>query len=181
MLITYVLYSSLIHALVSSAWFLPIKTRSINSLSKYLHNQHHHHYTEQASHLRSYLRTIAILGFQILCFYVLMEDWSLQVWNVTKSRYLLRNTNVHKPADELALLIYSLWKDSPIINFNYILLILRIKLLRNSLINQPEIPNNTKNQNSEQKEIRIHNERSQQQKSNDNSENLLVNCVFIFA
>jgi hypothetical protein len=37
------------------------------------------------------------------------------------------------------------------------------------------------NQNSEQKEIRIHNERSQQQKSNDNSENLLVNCVFIFA
>jgi hypothetical protein len=60
------------------------------------------------------------------------------------------------------------------------LLILRIKLLRNSLRNHPEIPNNTKNQNSEQKEIRIHNERSQQQKSNDNSENLLVNCVFIF-
>jgi hypothetical protein len=68
----------------------------------------------------------------------------------------------------------------PTSNFNYILLILRIKLLRNSLRNHPEIPNNTKNQNSEQKEIRIHNERSQQQKSNDNSENLLVNCVFIF-
>jgi hypothetical protein len=33
----------------------------------------------------------------------------------------------------------------------------------------------------EQKEIRIHNERSQQQKSNDNSKNFLVNCVFIFA
>jgi hypothetical protein len=65
--------------------------------------------------------------------------------------------------------------------FNYILLILRIKLLRNSLRNHPEIPNNTKNQNSEQKEIRIHTERSQQQKSNDNSENLQVNCVFIFA
>jgi hypothetical protein len=61
------------------------------------------------------------------------------------------------------------------------LLILRIKLLRNSLRNHPEIPNNTKNQNPEQKEIRIHNERSQQQKSNDNRENLLVNCVFIFA
>jgi hypothetical protein len=69
----------------------------------------------------------------------------------------------------------------PTSNFNYILLILRIKLLRNSLRNHPEIPNNTKNQNSEQKEIRIHNERSQQLKSNDNSENLLVNCVFIFA
>ena len=66
-------------------------------------------------------------------------------------------------------------------SFNYILLILRIKLLRNSLRNHPEIPNNTKNQNPEQKEIRIHNERSQQQKSNDNSENFLVNCVFIFA
>ncbi len=66
----------------------------------------------------------------------------------------------------------------PTSNFNYILI---IKLLRNSLRNHPEIPNNTKNQNSEQKEIRIHNEKSQQQKSNDNSENLLVNCVFIFA
>ncbi len=66
-------------------------------------------------------------------------------------------------------------------NFNYILLILRIKLLRNSLRNHPEIPNYTKKQNSEQKEIRIHNERSQQQKSNDNSKNCLVNCVFIFA
>ncbi len=65
-------------------------------------------------------------------------------------------------------------------NFNHILLILRIKLLRNSLRNHSEIPNNTKNQNSEQEEIRIHNERSQQLKSNDNSENLLVNCVFIF-
>ncbi len=61
------------------------------------------------------------------------------------------------------------------------MLILRIKLLRNSLRNRPEIPNNTKNQNSEQKEIRIHYERSQQQKSNGNSENFLVNCVFIFA
>jgi hypothetical protein len=29
--------------------------------------------------------------------------------------------------------------------------------------------------------IRIHNDRSQQQKSNDNSENFLVNCVFTFA
>jgi hypothetical protein len=66
-------------------------------------------------------------------------------------------------------------------HFNYILLILRIKLLRNSLRNDPEIQNNTKNQNSEQKEIRIHNERSQQQKSNDNSENFLVYCVFISA
>jgi hypothetical protein len=47
--------------------------------------------------------------------------------------------------------------------------------------NHPEIPNNTKNQNSEQKEIRIHTERSQQQKSNNNRKNLLVNCVFIFA
>jgi hypothetical protein len=37
-------------------------------------------------------------------------------------------------------------------------LILRIKLLRNSLRNHTEIPNNTKNQNSEQKEIRIHND-----------------------
>jgi hypothetical protein len=34
---------------------------------------------------------------------------------------------------------------------------LRIKLLRNSLRNHPEFPNNTKNQNSEQKEIRIKN------------------------
>ncbi len=58
---------------------------------------------------------------------------------------------------------------------------MKIKLLRSSLRNHPEIPNKTKNQNSEQKEIRIHNERSQQQKSNDNSENPLVNCVFIFA
>jgi hypothetical protein len=66
----------------------------------------------------------------------------------------------------------------PTSNFNFILLILRIKLLGNSLRNHLEIPNNTKNQNSEQKAIRIHNERSQQQKSNDNSENFLVKLCF---
>jgi hypothetical protein len=54
-----------------------------------------------------------------------------------------------------------------------------IRLLRNSLRNHPEIPNNTKNQNSEQKVIRIHTKRSHQQKSNDNSENFLVKFVFL--
>ena len=96
----------------------------------------------------------------------------------TKTTLLWSKTNV--------LSLGQVWERNctqcpPTSNFNYILLILRIKLLRNSLRNHPEIPNNTKNQNSEQKEIRIHNERSQQQKSNDNRENLLVNCVFIFA
>ncbi len=43
----------------------------------------------------------------------------------------------------------------PASNFNFILLILKRKILRNSLRNHPEIPNNIKNHNSEQKEIRI--------------------------
>ncbi len=45
----------------------------------------------------------------------------------------------------------------------------------------PGNPKQHQNHNSEQKEIRIHNEISQQQKSNENSENFLVNCIFIFA
>ncbi len=76
-----------------SAWFLPIKTRSINSLSKYLHNQHHHHYREQASHLR--LLTNTSNPWISKPVFLNFNEGLKLVWNMTKSRYLLRNTNVY--------------------------------------------------------------------------------------